>query len=105
MSPSARSRKHLESLGYLVETVEKVYPRTWIKKDLWGFDLAAAKPGEFMLVQVTDDSNHAHRRAKIAALASTPVLKAGPVKLLIHSWGMKGGRGQKKVMSLREEVL
>lgn len=30
--------------GYLAEVVEKTIPRTYIRKDLWGADILAAKP-------------------------------------------------------------
>jgi len=104
MSPTQRSLADLRARGYIARTVEYWHAYSKHRIDLWGFDLAAAKPGEFLLVQVTTGTNHAARRSKLAGLDSTPVLKQTPIKLLIHSWA-KRGKGKVKRWELREERL
>lgn len=108
MSPSARSKRHLIALGYHVATVEQTIPRTFIKRDCYGWaDLLVVHPVHgIALVQVTSGSNLAARITKARTVAGplTAWLVAGG-KLLAHGWAKRGARGARKVWTLREVAL
>jgi hypothetical protein len=75
MSPTARTRKYLEALGYVVDVVERWIPGRGgksfgVRKDLWGFvDLLAMKSGHPILaIQTTSGSHVADRIKKIRGI-------------------------------------
>lgn len=106
MSPTARSLQYLRTLGYAAAVVEKTIPRTFIKKDLFGVDLLALKPGEPVLViQATSGSNHSTRRVKLEAAGFIDLWNGNGAVLEIWSWEKQGPRGQRKIWTLRREVL
>lgn len=84
------TRKTLELLrdqGYKVGIVEKVIPRVFIKKDLFGIiDIIAIKPGEIIGVQSTSWNKRLEHLATIRCSENTvPWLESG-AKLLLVSW-------------------
>ena len=106
MSPTARSLRHLRALGYTAEVVERTIPRTWIKKDLFGVDIVALKPGEPVLaVHATTGTNHAARRTKLEAAGFIALWKGAGAVLEIWSWKKTGPRGQRKTWMVRREIL
>jgi hypothetical protein len=106
MSPTQRSLAHLRELGYRPEVVEKTIPKTWIKKDLWGADIVAIKPGAPLLaVQCTSGANHASRRTKLEAAGFISLWKSSGAQLEIWSWAKQGPRGERKTWTVRREAL
>lgn len=106
MSPTARSLQHLRELGYQAEVVEKTIPHTFIKKDLFGVDLIALKPGAPVLaIQTTTGSNHAARRTKLEAEGFVTLWTGAGAVLEIWSWSKQGTRGERKTWTLRRETI
>lgn len=89
MSPTARSLKLLRSRGYLAGVVEQTVPKTFIKRDLYGFiDILAIHPdtGETLAVQTTSADNVSHRARKIGDHENLPTVRAAGWTLHIHGW-------------------
>jgi hypothetical protein len=106
VSPTARSLQHLRGLGYQAEVVEKTIPHTFIKKDCFGVDILALKPGEpVLVVQATTGSHHAARRTKLEAEGFIPLWKGAGATLEIWSWAQQGQRGERKTWTLRRDTL
>lgn len=105
MSPMARTRRMLESEGYLVDTVERWIPGANVRRDLFGFlDLVAIREGETLGVQVTTADHVAHRRVKMLGLPSLPhVLRAG-WRVEIHGWRKVKGRWTPRRERVGEET-
>ncbi len=105
MTPKARSMARWREKGYAVADVEQVVPKTWIKRDAFGFgDLLCCGPDAWLL-QVTDGSNHAKRREKILANENLPhVLRSG-IRVAVESWRKGGPRGKRKVWQHRFEEV
>jgi hypothetical protein len=90
MSPTQRSLKYLRELGYLVEIVEKSIPKTFIKKDLFGFaDLLAIRKDEVLLVQVTSGSNVSARVKKITDNEHLPAVREAGMRVEVQGWTKK----------------
>lgn len=134
MSPTQRSLAYLRAQGYIVAVVEQTVPKTFIKRDLFGFaDLLAIKPGKLnlaefasrwelpmpdddelaedppigriILIQVTSSSNVAARRTKIAAEPRASLWKQAGGEIHLHGWSKKGPRGKRKVWSVNVEEM
>lgn len=99
----------------MVASVEKWNPHGGVRQDLFGFgDLCAVYPSTdadddglptIALVQVTDGSHHANRKKKILAEPNAKKWKDACGVILLHSWSRRGKMGERKVWTLREEVL
>src|SRR5512134_3538155 len=95
MTPTQRSLAWLKANGYACEIVCYWHHFAKHRVDFLGVaDLLAWKPGtsETLAIQVTDDTHHAKRRAKILASerARRWVDCGGDAfvrSLVIHSWG------------------
>ncbi len=88
---SLASRKLLEAQGWIVWGVEQVIPKTFIKRDCYGFgDLLAMSPARgIMLVQATggpDNSNFCSRVEKVKASAEAGLWMASGGRIQVHSW-------------------
>jgi len=96
-----KALKCLRADGYLVDIVEKTIPKTYIKKDLYGFiDLLAIRKDEILGVQVTSDSNFASRRTKIQNHENlVTVLESG---IRIEVWGFKKGSTTPRIECITE---
>ena len=97
MTLMGRSKKLLESEGYLVDVVERWIPGTHIRKDLFGFgDLLAVKfLKPVLIVQVTSVSNMSSRRKKIRGLMGAP-FQQGNILVELHGWHKKRNRWECK---------
>ncbi len=92
-----RSMEVLRAEGYLVAVTEHWNSFAHIKQDLWNFcDLLAIRRNEVLAVQVTDASNLAHRRTKIADNPNVPKVREAGIRIEIHSWRKVAGRWQMK---------
>jgi len=86
-SPTQKSLEWCRRLGYTAEVVEKTIPRTYIKKDLFGFiDIVAIKEGETLGVQATSMSNMAARVTKIMDSDLYHTVKDAGWKIEVHAW-------------------
>jgi hypothetical protein len=115
-SPTQRALKECKALGWEAQVVEKWVPQARRRVDLFGcVDIVAlghvahARDGHegwvLLGIQVTSASNHAARRAK--ALAEPRIkhwLQAG-CRFEVWSYGKKGGKGKRKLWTLRIEQL
>src|SRR5512139_1545117 len=108
MTPQVRSTHYLTRAGYMVGTLEHYNPFCKRKVDLWGFaDLIAARPGmPVMLVQTTTASNLSARRKKILTNANARkwVVDCGQ-EIVLHAWGLRGKRGERKVWTCEAEWI
>lgn len=122
-----RSIKNLRDQGCQVAIVEKwkKFPgmKFGVRQDVWGFgDLLACwvdsstGEGSIALVQTTDHTSHNKHKEKILAefkedgepneiREAAQRWKAAGGLILLHSWGLRGPRGQRKRWTLREEQL
>lgn len=87
--------------------VEKWIPQTKRRVDLFGFiDIVAVVPGSHLLgIQATSNDNVASRITKIredCQAAARDWLEAGG-RIAVYGWAKKGGRGQRKLWTLRVE--
>ena len=107
MTPTQRSKAYLERAGYLVAVVERWNQWAHIRQDLWGFaDLLAFRKGmPVMLVQTTDASNVSKRRAKILANATAREWVMAGHEIVLHGWGKRGKRGERKTWTCEPEWL
>ena len=118
--PCQRSLAYLRKAGWTVCIVEKFLPaRNGMpfprRIDAFGFaDLLACHPhmnrfsytpGEIALVQTTDASSFSKHKAKILAIPEFQKWKDAGGLVLLHAWGKRGPRGQRKTWVLREEAL
>jgi hypothetical protein len=96
----------LKSEGWAVGKVEQTIPKTFIKRDLFGFlDLIAIKPGEPVLgVQVTSGSNVSARVQKINELEASAIWRE-VARLEVHGWRKVVARGQRKTWECRRVRL
>jgi hypothetical protein len=87
MSPTARSLAHLRQLGYVVKVVERWNPYSKRRKDLFGCDVLALKPGEpVLMIQCTSGSHHAARRCKLTDNGFRDLWTSCGVALEVWSW-------------------
>lgn len=107
MSPTQRSKAYLERVGYSVAVVERWNQWCRVRQDLWGFaDLLAVQPGvPMLLVQTTTASNASKRRAKILANAHALRWVQAGGEVVLHAWGLRGPRGQRKQWTPEPEWL
>lgn len=105
MSPTQRSKKHLESLGYEVAITEKWNAFAKIRQDLYGIiDILGMKDGEPLLaVQTTSTPNLVARMHK--APDKVKKWESTGNRFVFHGWGLKGPRGKKKQWTLDERTL
>ena len=98
-TPSARSKRHLEKLGWKVGTVERYCHVTKRRHDLFGFiDLVAISPGQIVGLQVTSGSNYGGRVAKVTGECGDSArawIAAGGV-IVVQAWSLRQRRGSKQ---------
>lgn len=104
-SPTQRSKKYLEGLGYRVAIVERWNAFAKCRQDLYGIiDLLAMKVGSPLLaVQVTTTAHLPERMRKDPATVSVWVSTGN--QMVFHGWAERGAQGQKKVWTLDERTL
>lgn len=94
MSPTQRSKKEMESRGYLVAIVEYWHAFARQRRDLFGaFDLLGVGPAGTLAVQTTSASNVAARVRKLAELEAVSVARKAGWQLEVHGW-RKGKDGK-----------
>lgn len=105
-SPTSRSLEKLRDDGWTPQVVEHWHHYAKKRMDLWGADIIAIREDYTLLVQTTVDANHAARRTKLLTIPEARLWVSSPFRLLVvHSWGLKGERGKRKTIQLREEYL
>jgi len=114
--PVQRSLKHLRLEGWTCCVVEKYIAAIKKRQDAFGFgDILACRQnplgaeayivGEIALVQASDITSFAKRRAKILAEPQFRKWKEAGGVVFLDGWGKKGPRGARKTWQLRREVL
>ena len=105
-SPTARALQEMRDLGFVAGGVEQTIPRTFIKRDFCGWcDIIYLTGKSIVGVQVTDASNHAHRRVKILAEPRALVwLRSGGL-IEIWSYAKQGAIGEQKRWKCRKEEI
>lgn len=87
MSPTQRSKAHMEAQGYTVDIVEHWIPWAKRRKDLYGFiDLLCVGDGETVAVQTTSGSNVSARVKKISEHENVGAVRKAGWKILVHGW-------------------
>lgn len=115
-SPTSRSLALLREQGYRARVVEqnvRIPPRDGqkariFKRDLWGLDIVAIKPGCPTLgVQTTTSANVGARKIKMAEIEELQILLGdGPRwKIVTHAWRKGGPRGARKVWTCTVEEM
>ena len=109
MSPTQRSLKKLRDSGFVARVVEHWNPHARIRQDCWGADILAFWPGTStpvdpamwhnrpILVQTTTAGNASKRVAKVLAIPEAAAWVRQGNGFVIHSWGLRGERGKRKV--------
>lgn len=105
ITPTQRSKKYLEGLGYRVAITEHWNAFAKCRIDLYNIiDLLAMKTGEPLLaVQVTTTAHLCERMAK--APETVKMWESTGNRLVFHGWAERGPKGQKKVWTLDERTL
>ncbi len=103
MSPTQRSKKYLEELGYRVAVVEKWNQWAKVRQDLFGcIDLLAIKPNCKPLgVQCTSHPNLTSRVDKCRVLGQV-WLSTGHTQL--EAWAWRKLKGAKRLVLDRREI-
>lgn len=98
VTPTQRSKRHLETAGYTVAIVERWNPHAGIRQDLFGFiDLLAIKAGETIAVQTTSSSNVAARVTKIADSPYVGVVREAGWRIVVQGWRKSKATGRWEV--------
>lgn len=115
MSPTQRTQQHLRLSGFLVANCERKIPCTpagyrgrLVTQDLFGIiDTLAIHPlahGSMLAIQSTAGAAHGARRTKILGSEVTAVwLRYAALE--VWSWSKRGGRGKRKLWTLRREAF
>lgn len=108
MTPTARTLAECRKRGWLAQVVEQTVPRTFIKRDLFGFvDVVALDGARTVAIQCTDGTSVAKRVAKMRgerAAELERVIAAG-WHVEVWGWAKRGARGKRKMWTLREIVV
>jgi hypothetical protein len=104
-SPTQRSKKYLEGLGYRVAIVERWNAFAKCRQDLFNIiDLLAMKDGEPLLaVQTTTTPHLVERMHKAPETVKT--WESTGNRFVFHGWAERGARGKKKAWTLDERTL
>ena len=109
MTPTARNLRHLREAGWHVAVVEMWIPRTFIRRDAFGWADVLAVHSEqsgALLVQVTTGSHAANRAAKARGNPALVAWLVAGNRLTVHGWRKLKGRWVVAERSLRvEEVV
>lgn len=105
-SPTARSLAECKKRGWTAQVVEKWNPHAKVRQDLFNvIDIVALTDTGILGIQACAGASHAARAAKMRAEPKTLAwLKSGGV-LTVWSWAKRGGRNERKIWTLREEVI
>ena len=93
-SPTQCTLDKWRKLGYMCEVVEKTIPKTFIKKDLFGFvDVLAVGHGETVAIQTTSADHVSHRGRKIEDMPERVAeLRNANWRLVVEGWKKPGHR-------------
>jgi len=105
-SPTERTLDECRKRGWLPCVVERVIPKTFTRKDVWGFgDLLAVddQPGALLIQAcVTGDiSKRANKIREYCRHEALCWLKAGN-RISVWGWAKRGAAGKRKLWTLKE---
>ena len=109
MNPSARSKRWLESHGYIVGSTERCIPQARRRIDLYRFIDLLAMPDHnthgqvqrLVGIQATSLTNVAGHCKKLSAEPNLLLWLRHGNLCEIHGWGLGGKRGARKTYRLR----
>jgi hypothetical protein len=105
-SPTARTLAECRRRGWPAQVVEQTIPRTFIKRDLFGFiDIVALTPDGLLGIQATSGTNHAARITKARQQPHFAAWLRSGARFAVWSWSRRGDRGKRKLWTLREESV
>lgn len=106
-TPTARTKKRYERLGYRVGTVERWVPQARRRIDLYGiFDLLAISESETIGIQATTTTNLSARVRKLREAEILPLWLAAPGRrAIVIGWSRRGPWGAVKRWQPRELEL
>ncbi len=98
--------KRLRETGWTVAIVERWVQAARKRIDAFGLiDILAVRPGAVLGVQSTTGSQHSeHVRKALAEPRLVRVLASG-MRFELWSWAKRGGRGRRKLWTLRRDVF
>ncbi len=100
-SPTQRTKKLLQDLGWTVAVVEKWNKFAMVRQDLYGFiDLLAINDEDTLGVQATA-SGVANRLEKSKAQPHFKLWLKGNRRFIVIGWTLKGKRGKRKTYQPR----
>jgi hypothetical protein len=86
--------------------VEHWNPHARVRQDLFNvIDIVAITPTGLLGIQACAGSSHAARRAKVLAEVKAAAWTAAGARLAVWSWSKRGGRGERKLWTLREDEI
>lgn len=100
--------RRLKRDGWTAGIVEKRNPKMKFKThDFLGcIDIIACRPGEGIFgIQACADASHATRRTKAIAEPKLREWLESGGRFQVWSWGKKGGRGERKLWTVRVEEI
>lgn len=112
-SPTQRTLAECRKRGWTAQVVERWNPHAKVRVDLFGvIDLIALVPGVGLLdngrivgIQACAGASHAARRDKILAEPRARQWVESGGLLALWSWSKRGGRGERKLWTLRAEAF
>lgn len=106
MSPTARALAECRKRGWKAQVVERWNQYAKVRQDLFGvIDIVALTPTGILGIQATSGSNHASRVTKIAEEPNAEAWKRAGGQLVVWSFTQKGAAGERKLWTLREEIV
>ena len=105
-SPTSHTLVECGKRGWIVAVVERVFPKTFIRKDVWGFgDLLAVddEPGA-LLIQACVTGDAPKRVAKIREHCREDALRwlSAGNRISVWGWAKRGAAGKRKLWTLKE---
>lgn len=105
-SPTQRTLAECRRRGWPCWVVEQTIPRTFIKRDMFGFiDIVAITPTATIGIQATSGSNHSARMEKARQQPHFAAWLAAGRTFAVWSWALRGDRGKRKLWTLREDEV
>jgi hypothetical protein len=103
MTPTQRALKHLRSLGYQAQVVEKWNAFAKIRVDLFGcIDIVAVRPGVPVLGVQCTSHGHLAERVKKSMELGQPWLATGHAQL--ECWAFRKLKGQRELQLDRRVI-
>jgi hypothetical protein len=105
-TPTSRTLKECRKRGWTAGVVERFNSYTRKSNDLFGcIDIVAITPDGILGIQTCAGASHAARRTKSLAEPRLATWIGAGARFAVWSWAKQGGRGKRKLWTLREEAV